>query len=122
MNTKILDYLERAKGQKFDSTDTEQINKWEKEAKKYLLINSLKDNKGIKIILDSFQNEIQQMNDLLLQADSNLLSSHERDRLLDKKAMYKRFISFFDEAVNGLTALDKTMAEEGFDQFVEGEE
>lgn len=122
MNTKILDYLDRAKKQKFDPTDMEQIFQWEKEAKKYLLINSLKDNKGITIILESFRNEIDLMNELLLQADSNLLNSQDRDRLLDKKVMYKKFISFFDEATTGLKSLENTISEEGFNKFVEGEE
>lgn len=94
--------------------DIFQIEAWETEVKDLLVRDELADKPSIKLILKRFYDEIDEVNALLLNSDSKLLSDIQRDRVLDKKKFYKEFLSLFDSTMiaKSIEAVDKEVDEE----------
>ncbi len=91
--------------------DIEEINKWKEEAKRAMLAKDIKNHEGIKLIVKRFASDVEGINLLLLNANSEKLSDKERDRLLDKKFLYIEFLSIFPEAEKILKEIEKKVAE-----------
>jgi hypothetical protein len=111
MDNPLLKEIADAKEKFLNSNDQSVIGNWEKKAKEYLFIDSLKGHKGIQIILESFSKDIESINNLLLEAGSKDLSDKERDILIIKRNMCKKFINFFDESEKGLENIKKEIDE-----------
>lgn len=107
----LLDKLQAAKQRFLDPQDQFKIDGWIKDAQNFLIVDSLKDHNGIKLILENFKNDIDQMNDLLLNADSKALSDADRNRIIDKRNLYRRFIQFFTDAETGIAAIETSVDE-----------
>ena len=112
MEDNLLKKLELLKIKITDQSSQREIFGWEDQARNYLVVLSLKENKGIKIIFDRFASELLNIRELLLNADSKLLSENQRDRVLDRKAMYERFLSLFADSEKGLADLEKKVDNE----------
>jgi len=108
----LLKKIQDAKIKYTEGTSQEEIIGWEKQCKKFLQVLSVKDNKGIQMVLEKFTIELKEIDELLLNADSKLLSTEERDRVLDRKVMYSRFLDMFADAETGLVALEKKVDED----------
>lgn len=107
----ILKKIKAAKDKFTDPIDVGMLTDWEKEATKHLIVLSLKDNKGIQILLERYIVDVRQMKELLLTASSKTLDDYSRDVLLAKKEMYERFINMFTDAEVALERLEKTVDE-----------
>lgn len=68
-------------------------------AKKVSLMSSLKDNDGIKFLVEHFSTAIKNINAALLVSDSEELPDRLRDRLVDRKKDLVQFLGLFD--ING---------------------
>lgn len=89
--------------------DIDVINSWEKEVKELIIREKLCENKALREIVKKFADDVTDMNTLLMNADSGTLSDEQRDRVLDRKKLYKDFIALFDpeEVRKSLEGVDK---------------
>lgn len=92
----LLKKVEELKAKYQDPLDAPQLVAWEKEAKRLLLIDGIAGSDAVKYLTEQLQSEIEDMNKILLNAQSVGFPDGMRDRLLDKKALYQRVISYFD--------------------------
>lgn len=99
MRDAILEKIERVRswfsGNRGAPQDIYEIDGWMEQAKKLFLLQSLKEHDGIKYVLEIFQNEINDINDALLNKYSKDLRDSERDRLLDKRSLAKKYLDLF---------------------------
>jgi len=112
-----MDLLKKAEAlnQKFDmasGVDKSEVFGWYTQAKKLLLINSLKENDGLKFLLDNFTMEVKQINDKLLDNNSLKLPDYERDLLIIEKRCYKKFLDLFEHNDKSIQLLEKKIDEE----------
>ena len=112
MSNELLKKIEDAKGKFLDPIDQGKINSWESEAKRAFMVNSLKDHKGIKIILDNFEKDIAEIEDVLKNARTKDLSDNDRDKMIDRKELYKQFIKFFSDAEVKIERLEEEISKE----------
>ena len=91
----ILEHLEQMK-EKYQVDDTPLIISWEEEAKKLIIIEQIAGSDAIKFLTDKLNDDVKKMDELLLSCNSEIMSDAQRDRLLDKKELYKQVVSFFD--------------------------
>lgn len=103
----LLEQISEAK-KKFlnsDPVDKQVIEGWEAEAKRHLMTQSLRGNKGVEMILENYQKDIASMNDILL--NDRTLTDLQRISLLDRREMYEKFIRIFNDAEAGIKKLEK---------------
>jgi hypothetical protein len=112
MSNELLKKIDNAKVKFLDPIDQSRINSWESEAKRAFMVNSLKDHQGIKIILDNFVKDIAEIEDVLKSARSKDLSDNDRDKMIDRKELYKQFIKFFDDAEGKIERLEEEIDKE----------
>ena len=91
--------------------DIAEANAWKETARRAFLTKGVKSHEGIKMIIDRFISELENINLVLLNANSSKISDRERDRLLDKKELYKDFLSIFPEADQAIEVIDASVAE-----------
>lgn len=94
----LLQKIEELKEKYQDPIEAQQINAWEEEAKRLLIVEHVAGSEAVKYLVKQLESEIEKMNELLLTMPSFSLSDASRDRLLDKKALYKQVIAYFDVA------------------------
>ena len=94
----LLPKIEELKAKYQDPIDAPQINAWEEEAKRLLIVEHVAGSEAVKFLVKHFDGEIESIDDVLLTMDSTKLSDSIRDRMLDKKALYKQVIAYFDVA------------------------
>jgi hypothetical protein len=83
--------------------DSDEVRSWKKQVEKSILIDGLKENDGIKLILDRYTEEIKSINEILVNADSETLSDKRRDMLIQYKKMCLIFMEFFiDKDISGI--------------------
>lgn len=104
-----LKKISEAKAKFLDPQDQAVVSGWEAEAKRHLMTVSLKGHKGIEMILTNYKADIASMNDVLL--NSRDLNESDRNRLLDKREMYEKFIRIFNDAETGLEKIEKEVDE-----------
>lgn len=92
----LLQKIEELKAKYNDPIDAPQLTAWEKEATRLLLIEGVAGSDAVKYLTNQLRSEIETMDSFLLTMPSNDLPDILRDRMLDKKALYLRVISYFD--------------------------
>lgn len=92
---KIKSLRDRFVGGRASPSDVHVIDGWYEEAKRLMLVKSLKDHDGIKYVLEIFEGEIAKINEALLKSYSKDLRDTERDRLLDKRDLAERYVLLF---------------------------
>lgn len=105
--TKLLGFFTDNKA---DAQDIGAISSWEEEAKRLFLIKSLKDHDGIKYVLEIFQKEINNINDALL--NKRQMFEDERYRLLDQRALAKKYLDLFLPVEDELEKLEEKLDDE----------
>lgn len=95
-----------------DNQDIKVIESWYEEAKKLMLLKSLKDHDGVKYVLEIFQLDIKKINEQLQSAYSKDLKDTERDRLLDRRDLARKYVSLFDGVEDGLERLEEIVDNE----------
>ena len=107
----ILDKILELRNKFKDHSDQKRIESWESKAKKDLLILSLKDHSGFKFIFDNLARDIHNMNEQLNKLDSVKLPDCDRDRMIDKRDLYKKFLDIFIDAEKELRNVEKQVEE-----------
>lgn len=92
----ILTKIEELKAKYNDPIDAPQLTVWEEEAKRLLLIDGIAGNDAVKYLINELATQVQAIDAALLMYDSTKLSDSDRDRLIDRKQLFKRVISYFD--------------------------
>lgn len=93
-------------GKKADLQDVRLLDGWISQAKKLLLIKSLAEHDGIKYVIDIFQAEVDAINRTLIGSDSKVLPDYERDRLIDRRDLAKKYLDLFLPVDNLLEKLE----------------
>ena len=109
MSNEILEKINKAKAKYLDPQDQKRIFSWEDQVKRAFLVNSLKEHEGIQIILKKFEEDIKEIDNILIEAKSKDLTDLERDRLIDRKTLYKEFLKFFIDAGVKIKRVEKEM-------------
>ena len=89
-----------------DPLDRPQLQAWEHQLNRLLLASSAAENEGVKALLEQLRSQIAQINDVLMNADTDEISDYQRDRLIDQKKTLNRVIGYFEEAKTGLAQLE----------------
>lgn len=107
----LLDKLAKLKayflGNRADGQDVNTIDGWIDQARRLFLLNSLKDHDGIKYVLEIFQSEVERIDNKLRSADSKELPDYQRDRLLDRKELAKKYLDMFQGVSEELEAIEE---------------
>jgi hypothetical protein len=74
-------------------SDKEEIRGWREKIANAILIDGIKDHEGIKMLTRELSEQIVMINDILLEADSKKINDIQRDRMLDRKSIYKELLS-----------------------------
>lgn len=91
--------------------DVETIKSWREKLIRAMLMDDLSKHEGIKMILKKYKEEIDEINELLLSADSTKLNDKERDRLLDKRYMYEDFVGLLESPKKEMEMIEKEVTE-----------
>lgn len=75
--------------------DVEQISKWEEQVRELVAREEALENASVQKMLKELSDDVIRMDGDLRTKDSNALSAADRDRLLDKKALYEAFVARF---------------------------
>ena len=102
----LQDKLEALLAKYNDPLDKPQLQAWERECNRLLLLKSAADNEGVKLLIQQLHNQVAQINEVLLSADSDEISDYQRDRLLDQKKIINRILSYFTDIDKQLEALE----------------
>lgn len=75
--------------------DLYQIDGWFEEAKRLMLLKSLKDQDGVKYVLEMLGGDVRKIDEALNKSYSKDLKDIERDRLLDKRDLANKLLQLF---------------------------
>lgn len=92
----LLQKIDQLKGKYQDPIDQPQLNAWEAEARRLMIVEHVAGSDAVKYLVEGLQADVQGMDVLLLNATSSMLGDSMRDMLLAKKELYKRVIAYFD--------------------------
>lgn len=95
-----------------DVQDVRVIDGWMQEAKRLILLKSLKDHDGIKYVFDIFEGEINKINEMLNKSYSKDLKDIERDRLLDKRDLAQKYVNLFKDIDANIERLEEIVDKE----------
>lgn len=95
-----------------DALDVYVIDGWMEEAKRLMLIKSLKDHDGVKYVFGVFEGEIKKISETLNKSYSKDLKDIERDRLLDKRDLAQKYVNLFKGVDEELDRLEETVDKE----------
>lgn len=95
-----------------DPQDLGSIDGWLTEAKRLLLLKSLKEHAGVQYVCDVFESEIKKINTALLNHDSKVLPERERDRMLDKRDLAQKYLNLFIDIDKQLEKLENDVDKE----------
>lgn len=109
---KIIALKNKFIGSGIEPQDVATIDGWMVEAKRLLLLQSLKGHDGIKYVLEIFRSEISRINGLLQNSYSKDLKDSERDRLLDKRDLAQKYLNLFDPIESELSRLEEIVDKE----------
>ena len=76
--------------------DRPQLEAWEHRVQQLLLLESLQETQVILELRDRLRSEIDLFNVALLTKGSDKMNDRERDRLIDKRDLYDRVLSWFE--------------------------
>lgn len=97
---------------KADNTDVNVIDGWYEEAKRLMLIQSLKNHDGVKYVIEIFKNEVDKITEKIDKSYSKDLKDTERDRLLDRRDLAQKYLNLFDGVENDLERLEELVDKE----------
>lgn len=109
---KIIELKKRFIDKRGDVDDILVLDGWIEEAKRLILLKSLKDHDGVKYVLEIFEGEVNKINETLYNSYSKDLKDIERDRLLDKRDLAMKYIGLFKNVENDLDKLEDTVDNE----------
>jgi hypothetical protein len=120
----LLKDLADLKSKYIEGSSQTTIDGWMKRAKDALIVDGLKEHKGIQIIIENCEKEIEQINRVLLNARGKgfslsrqykmeyVLGDYERELLLDRRAMYEQFLSIFADASQTIASITNQVNEQ----------
>lgn len=109
---KITELYQRFSGNRADPQDVEVIGGWLEEAKRLMLLQSLKGHAGVKYVLEMFKSDVAKINEQLNKAYSKDMSDIERDRLLDRRNLAEKYVNLFDHVESDIEKLEDTIDRE----------
>lgn len=109
---KIVELKKKFTDWRSDAQDVRVIDGWLDEAKKLMLLKSLKEHDGVKYVLEVFEGEINKINETLNKSYSKDLKDTERDRLLDKRDLAQKYVSLFKDIDERLEAIEDIVDKE----------
>jgi hypothetical protein len=77
-----------------------------------ILLSDLRGHEGLNELLKEFTEEIGNINDRLLNENSNKLTDKERDRLIDKRELYADFILYLSYQEKDLEDIEKWISDQ----------
>lgn len=92
-----------------DEESIRQVNEWEGSVKKALLKDNLSAHDGVKMILDEYQNQVNQIN-IQLQ-ENEQLTDDDRKYLFARKRWCLSFINIFTVARSTIAGVEKALDE-----------
>lgn len=107
---KLLNNIQKLKEKYTESSSQKTLEDWEKKVLDSMVIDSLKEHEGIKIIIENFEKEIDDINTILLFAEE--LTENQRYRIMDKRAMRQKFLSYFEQTQQNLETIKKLVEEQ----------
>lgn len=72
------------------------MDQWEREVSDLLLVSSVAESEAVKKLVVELKHIVDEIDDVLVRADSKTLPEYERDILLERKRIHNRVISYFD--------------------------
>lgn len=90
-----------------DAVDLEQVNTWEREVKIALLKDDLQNHDGIRLILEHFVVETEEINKQLLENEE--LGSEDRKLLFTRKRWCEQFVRLFTVARSTIDSVEKSL-------------
>lgn len=109
---KILELRKKFSDWRSDVQDVRTIDGWLEEAKRLMLLKSLKEHDGVKYVLEIFEGEISKINEVLNKSYSKDLKDIERDRLLDKRNLAEKYVGLFKDIDVKLEAIEEAVDKE----------
>ena len=109
---KIQSLIAKFKNGRADVRDVATLEGWMDEAKRLMLLKSLKEHDGVKYVLDVFEGEINKINETLNKSYSKDLKDTERDRLLDKRDLAERYVNLFKDIDGQLDNIEEAVDKE----------
>lgn len=94
-----------------DPADLERFKSLRDRIGDLLLVDGVKDHEGIKILIDFAVDELKMINKRLQTENSTVLADKHRDRLFDRKNLWRWFLDFF-MADKELEAIEEAIDEE----------
>lgn len=92
--------------------DQAEIKKWSSDIQKNMLLASLAKHEGLSFLTGPMEDEIKAINMALLENDSKKTSDYDRDRLIDKRNMYRTFINSLADAEKNVEKLHEKILRE----------
>lgn len=109
---KIQSLKKRFSDSRADLQDVRAIEGWLEEAKRLMLLKSLKEHDGVKYVFEIFEGEINKINETLNKSYSKDLKDIERDRLLDKRDLAQKYVGLFKDIEVKIDALEEVVDKE----------
>jgi hypothetical protein len=110
MQDNLLNNLQKLQAKYTESSSQKTLQDWEKRVTDALIVDSLKEHEGIKIILDTYKKEIEDINNILLHSEE--ITEPQRLRIMDKRAMRQRFLSYFEQTKQIIESVEKLVEEQ----------
>jgi hypothetical protein len=104
----LLDKLQRLR-QRFsnaDPSDRQTVDGWFNSAQRAALIQHLAEHEGMRELLERMRGEALDIDAVLLEADSHTIDGAERDRLIDRRNLYRLFLEYFEGAYKTLQTVE----------------
>lgn len=104
---KIQGLLADFRARRADEQDLRSIGAWYDEAKRLILLGSLKNHDATKYVLEVFQSEVSRINLKLSREDSNALPDRLRDRFIDRRDLAQKYLDLFSGIETDLEKLEE---------------
>src|SRR3990167_10599832 len=109
---KIQQVLQYFTGNRADQSQVGVIENWMDEAKRLLLIDHIAQFDGTKYVREVFENEVESINSTLQNSYSKDLPDLERDRLLDRRELARKYLDLFSETEERLAKIEEDVDNE----------
>ncbi len=109
---KIIELKNKFIQSRADVQDISVIDNWYSEAKRLFLLKSLKDHDGIKYVIEIFKSDVDKITEKIDSSYSKDLSDYERDRLMDRRDLAKKYLNLFSGVEDDLEKLESLVDNE----------
>lgn len=107
---KLLNDIQKLKEKYTESSSQKTLEAWEKKVLDSMIIDSLQEHEGIKIIIEAYTKEIEDINNILLYSEN--LTETQRLRIMDKREMRQKFLSYFEQTKQAVKTIKKLVEEQ----------